>query len=227
VGGTVLTSLTGTPTVALSAGGTIAVTGAYQAVQPVSGTLSISGTTTVTASNLGTIAPAAAPGQMGVIGAVYNSTLNTLTTGQAGALACDANCILYTHANGGTQAVSIVAASSSGASQSRTTNTASSAMATLVKSSAGQVYGWVVSNGGSATVYFRLYNLSAAPTVGSSTGIVATVPVPAGGTVTYSNDVGIVMGTGIAFDVTAGSFADTDTTTIASANTVSVTILSK
>ncbi len=207
--------------VGVSGSNPVPVSGAFfQATQPVS-EINLD-------AMVAPVAPAAATAtKMIMLGCAYNSSQPAFTSGYQGAVQCDATGQLYIHPNGGTQAATIVASASSGFSQTRAINAASSAMATSIKTSAGQVYSWIVSNGGSGTVYFRLYNLAAAPTVGSATGIVATIPVAAGGTAIYSTDVGIVMGTGIAYDVTAGSFADSDTTTITTASTVSVTIFSK
>ena len=86
--------------------------------------------------------------------------------------------------------------------------------ATLVKSTAGNVYGIWISNTSASTRYLKLYNLTVAPTVGTSTPAM-TIAIPAG----FCGDLnvgthGISFTTGISLAIT-GAYADADTTAIA------------
>ena len=210
----------------------IPVTGAfYPATQPVSGTF-WQATQPVSAVSLPLPSGAATSANQVVPTAAGTSGANAASIqGISGGVAVPVSGTFWQT----TQPVSIAsnvptyltAQSSGGAAFSRAINSASSAMATSIKASGGQVYFYRVCNSNATAVYFRLYNLPAAPTVGSTTGIVDTEYVAGTSCVNFSTDVGLLMGTGIAYDVTAGSFADTDTTTITAASTVSVTIGSK
>jgi hypothetical protein len=102
-------------------------------------------------------------------------------------------------------------------------NTAASTMAAAVKASSGMVYEYSVSNANSSAVYFRLYNSSTAPTAGSTVPVVRML-VAAGATVSFSTAIGLYCNSGIGFAVTTGSLADSDTTAVATANTVTVNI---
>lgn len=87
--------------------------------------------------------------------------------------------------------------------------------ATNVKASAGTVYGIQAYNNSTTTnAYLKIYNKASAPTVGTDTPI-KTILLPFGG---GSNipipDVGIALGTGIAFAITGG-MAVSDTTAVA------------
>ena len=97
--------------------------------------------------------------------------------------------------------------------------------ATLVKSSAGNLYGIWVSNTSASTRWLKLYNMSTAPTVGSSVPVM-TIAIPAG----FCGDLnvgthGISFATGISLAIT-GAYTDADTTAIA-AGDVCLNILYK
>jgi hypothetical protein len=88
--------------------------------------------------------------------------------------------------------------------------------ATSVKSTAGTVYSVTASNTGAAAAYLKLYNLAAAPTVGTSVPVL-TITIPASGTVNIPfGTTGHRFATGIALAIT-GSAADSDTTAVAAA----------
>jgi hypothetical protein len=92
---------------------------------------------------------------------------------------------------------------------------AASTNATSLKGSAGTIYGIQVYNNSTTTnAYLKIYNKASAPTVGTDTPI-KTIMIPFGG---GSNvpipDVGIALGTGIAFAITGG-MAVSDTTAVA------------
>jgi hypothetical protein len=93
-------------------------------------------------------------------------------------------------------------------------NSAATTNATSIKASAGTLYSIAVSNVGAAAAFVKLYNLTTAPTVGTST-IALTIPVAASGVVTIPfGSQGMRFGTGIALAIT-NLVADTDTTAIA------------
>lgn len=175
------------------------------------------------------VAPAAATATVStLIGCIYNASLPSFTSGQQGAVQCDAagRPIVTTVPSANNVPSYLQAVSSGGAASYRAINAASSAMAASIKAAGGMVYGFDVCNAGAASVYFRLFNLNAAPTVGGSTPAIARL-VPAAGCATFSTDVGVAFGTGIALDVTSGSLADADTGTIAAASQVSVQVYYK
>lgn len=93
--------------------------------------------------------------------------------------------------------------------------------ATSVKGSAGQVFGWFVSNTNAAPRYLKLYNKATAPTVGTDTPLM-TILIPgnangAGAVVEFTN--GIVFSTGIALALTTG-VSDADTTSVGASEIV-------
>jgi hypothetical protein len=91
-----------------------------------------------------------------------------------------------------------------GASTTHHAISAATTNATSVKASAGNINNIVVSNASAAVRFFKLYNLAAAPTVGTSTPI-ATVLIPAGQTVNVDcGPFGIRCSTGIAYALTTG-----------------------
>ncbi|MCE3277791.1 MAG: hypothetical protein K0R13_3646, partial [Propionibacteriaceae bacterium] len=104
---------------------------------------------------------------------------------------------------------------------------AASTNATSAKGSAGQVFGWFISNTNAAARYLKLYNKASAPTVGTDTPVM-TVLIPgntagAGANVEFTN--GVTFGTGIAFAITTG-VADSDTGAVA-ANELVINLLYK
>ena len=84
--------------------------------------------------------------------------------------------------------------------------------ATSVKGSAGQVYAIEAFSTANTAVYLKLFNLSAAPTVGSDSPVkILTVPGNTRGAGLVINwDKGIAFSTGIAFCLTTG-VSDSDT----------------
>lgn len=97
--------------------------------------------------------------------------------------------------------------------------------ATSVKGSAGQVYGWYMSNmSATTTAFVKLYNKATAPTVGSDTPVMV-LAIPAGAAANTEFSQGIPFGTGIALAITA-AVADADTTAVV-ANEVVVNLFYK
>lgn len=98
---------------------------------------------------------------------------------------------------------------------------------TNAKASAGQVYGWYITNTNAAVRYVKLYNLSTAPTCGTSTPVI-TLAVPGattGGGTNVSFGPGIAFGTGIGYCATTGA-ADNDTGAVA-ANEIIINLFYK
>lgn len=85
--------------------------------------------------------------------------------------------------------------------------------ATSVKASAGQLYGWYLSNTNANPRYVKLYNKASAPTVGTDTPVM-TLLVPGTGGSNIVSGLGIVFDTGIAFGTTTAP-ADSDTSVVA------------
>lgn len=93
------------------------------------------------------------------------------------------------------------------------TNSAATTNATLVKSTAGTLWSIAVSNTNAAARFLKLFNLTTAPTVGTSVPVF-TVAIPSGGTVLVNGGAnGIRFGTGISLSIT-GAAGDLDTTVI-------------
>jgi hypothetical protein len=174
----------------------------------------------------GPVAPGAATATAtSLLGCQSNTTLPSFTAGQQGAIPCDTSGRLYvvTVPSANNVPTYLQAISSGGAYTFRAINAAASAMASVVKTSAGLLYGFDVCNSGASVVYFRIFNLGVAPTVGISTPAISKV-VPAGNCQSFSTDLGLTFGTGIALDVTSGSLADADTATVANASQVAAEI---
>ena len=94
-----------------------------------------------------------------------------------------------------------------------------------VKASAGQVYGYTVTNSNTSARYLRFYNTAGSPTVGSTATYMAVMIPGSGGVVVPIGSIGIAFGTGIAISLTTGA-ADTDTGSVA-ANEIKLTVFYK
>jgi hypothetical protein len=123
----------------------------------------------------------------------------------------------------GTVTANLAPTTSGGLSVHRTLSAAST-NATSVKASAGQVYGWYVTNSNSSPRYVKLYDKASAPTVGSDTPKM-TILVPGSGGANVEFSMGIPFPSGIAFAMTTGA-ADADTGAVAS-NEVILNLLYK
>lgn len=120
--------------------------------------------------------------------------------------------------------VALDARTSGGASVSRVISAAST-NATSAKASAGQVYGWYLSNANATTAAFlKLYNKASAPVVGTDVPVM-TVRIPPGQSANVEFTIGVAFSLGIAFAIT-GAVADADATAVA-ANEVVVNLLYK
>jgi hypothetical protein len=185
----------------------------------------------VTESTLDATAAPVAPGtatatKSVVIGCLANTTLPTFTAGQQGAVPCDASGRLWVAGIASNVPTYMVAQTSGGPnSLLNYTNGAGAVINSTVKSSGGQLFEVDASNSGSADAWCRLYNL-VSDTTGSGTPFkVLYLPHGASPTV-ISTDIGISFGTGLTLVCTAGAAA-TDTSTIATANSVMVNMVWK
>ncbi len=84
--------------------------------------------------------------------------------------------------------------------------------ATVVKNSAGQLYGWMISNTSAAYTYLAFHNASSTPTAGAS--IFFKIGIPATSAANVSFDSGIPFSTGIAITTVTGA-ADNNSTAVA------------
>jgi hypothetical protein len=87
-----------------------------------------------------------------------------------------------------------------------------------VKATPGQVYAIVASNVNAAVRYLKLYDLTVAPTVGTSVPKLV-IALPAGGTVAFQVTEGMAFSAGIAFAITTG-VATADTGAVSAAEHV-------
>jgi hypothetical protein len=116
---------------------------------------------------------------------------------------------------GGSQKTQVIA-STSGGSSAYTLLSAATTNAQSVKASAGQLYGYYISNVSAGVRFVKLYNKASAPTVGTDTPVL-TFPIPTNGTsgagANVSFNPGIAFSTGIAIAIT-GADGTADTTAI-------------
>jgi hypothetical protein len=84
--------------------------------------------------------------------------------------------------------------------------------ATVVKASAGQLFGWYIYNSNAAARKLVFHNTASTPTAGAS--VFFSVVIPAGGAANVFSDVGIAFSTGIAITTVTG-LADNDAVAVA------------
>jgi hypothetical protein len=104
-------------------------------------------------------------------------------------------------------------ASATGGASTAKILTAATTNATSVKTSAGRLIGWSLSNTTAAFKYVHFHNLAAAPTVGTSVPLF-TIAVPPNSHISSVYNGGRAMATGIAYSIT-GAIADLDATATA------------
>lgn len=92
------------------------------------------------------------------------------------------------------------------------TVSAASTNATVIKASAGQVYGWYIYNSNTSARKVVFHNASTTPTAGASVFYSLMIPPTAGANV--FGDIGIPFSTGIAMTMVTG-LADSDATAVA------------
>lgn len=106
-----------------------------------------------------------------------------------------------------------VRANATGAATIAKVTAGASTNATLVKATAGRVLGWCLTNTTAAVKVVRLFNMTTAPTVGTSVPAYNIV-LPANATVALSIPAGMAHATGISYAIT-GALADLDATAVA------------
>jgi hypothetical protein len=118
--------------------------------------------------------------------------------------------------NSGTQLIGDVSlqsrANNSGTASKSHLVSAATTNATIIKASAGKVLSARVSNTNAAWRYVKLHNIATTPTAGS--GVVETIGVPPGATVSWELLYGSGFSTGIGMTMVTGS-ADSDATAVA------------
>jgi hypothetical protein len=180
----------------------------FQATQPVSGTVTANAGT-----NLNTSALALEAGNLAAIAASL-AVLDNIVSGSEGQI----DVITLPALPTGTNTIGRVGLTpqTAGGLSAHKTISAASTNATSVKGSAGQLFGWYISNVNAAARYLKLYNKATAPTVGTDTPVM-TLLIP-GNTAGVAGHVemtnGIDFTTGIAFALTTGA-ADADTGVVA------------
>jgi hypothetical protein len=107
----------------------------------------------------------------------------------------------------------VVASTTSAATVLYIVNSAASTNAANIKSTGANLYGISIMNASAATKYVRLYNLTTAPTVGTSVPIMV-VAVPATSSKEIQYVPAVRFGTGLAVAITGGAAA-TDSTAVA------------
>lgn len=121
--------------------------------------------------------------------------------------------------NGGGVSQPIIAASASGTGLNiGKVISAASTNATLLKSTAGRVYGYQLSNTTAAWKFFKLHNLTTAPTVGTS-AVAMVIAIPPNLSVAVEQTVPITFSTGISYSIT-NAYADNDTTAVAAGDVI-------
>jgi hypothetical protein len=99
-----------------------------------------------------------------------------------------------------------------------TINSGASTNATLIKATAGTLWSIVITNINASARYVKLYNLTVAPTVGTSTPVL-TIAVPPNGTIQVDGGAnGLRFSTGISLAIT-GLGPDSDTTAVTALET--------
>lgn len=157
---------------------------------------------------------AASPANELLVGAQFNTSPTTVTSGNTSPLQMDATGHLLVNCTGcnAGSTVSLIPATSGGLTLSHLI-AAATTNATSLKASAGQLYGAAIYNNASYPVYLKFYNKASAPTVGTDT-IVWEVPVQAGTQREVHTEEGLAFATGIAYALTKG-ITDADTTAVA------------
>jgi hypothetical protein len=177
-----------------------------------------------------------------LMGGTFTTTLPTVTTGQVVNFQTTARGEQLVALSSGGTAAAIKAASTAAAAtdpalvvslspnspivlptpSTSIISSAATTNATSIKASAGTLYNVVANNTGAAVAYVKLYNLAAAPTVGTSVPAL-TIPVPAGGSVSVPfGATGARFATGIALAIT-NLGTDADATAVAAAQVKVIT----
>ena len=142
----------------------------------------------------------------------YTEIMVELTGGPGTTLGSQSLPVNITSGNiGGT--VSLQASATVAGTSIAKVNSAATTNATLIKSTSGRVYGYHFVNNTASVKYVRLYNLTTAPTVGTSVPTVI-IPIAANATAHIDMSVPMAFGTGISYAIT-GAGTDLDATAVA------------
>lgn len=157
---------------------------------------------------------AASPANELLVGAQFNTSPTTITSGNMSPLQLDSTGHLLVNCTGCSAAstVSLVPQTTGGLSTKHFVAAASD-NATNLKGSAGQVYSIDVYNNAAYPVYFKLYNASSSPTGCGATNLFKVVGVQSGTQHILQSEEGWAMGTGIGYCLTKG-IADSDDTAV-------------
>lgn len=214
-------------------GATVAATqsGTWSVDQAGSWSVSITGTPAVTQSGTWTVAtnadatPGSSPPSKALLVAGSDGTdARTIKTDSSG----NVEVSLANTAANSTPILTTQTPATSGGSTIYRLISAASTNSNNIKSSAGQLYGFIITNINASARFVKLYNKASAPTIGTDTPVM-TLQIPGNssgsGMVAAEFVSGIAFGTGIGIGITA-NVADTDTTAI-SANDVIVNLFYK
>lgn len=103
-------------------------------------------------------------------------------------------------------------ATTGGLSQARyISGTAATANTQVIKASAGQLYGYTFYNAATSVRYIHFYNITTAPTMGTSADARVIAVPPSSSLVYNGNDIGIAFSAGIAIAVTTAPGATDNT----------------
>ena len=143
----------------------------------------------------------ASPANEILVGAQFNTSPTTLTSGNMSPLQMDSSGKLLVNCTGCSagSTVQLIPGTSGGLTMSHLV-TAASTNATSLKASAGQLYGASVYNNALYPVYLKFYNKASAPTVGTDT-VVYVVAAQAGTEREVHSEEGMAFSTGIAYSV--------------------------
>jgi hypothetical protein len=139
---------------------------------------------------------------------VSSGTITTVSTVTSATLAASANLV-------GDVAVGVRANATNAGTIAKILSAAST-NATLVKATAGRVYGWSLSNTTAAYKFVKLFNKATAPVPGTDVPVF-TIGIPANSSVSISHPAGMAFATGIGYSIT-NLAADADTTVVAASD---------
>lgn len=160
---------------------------------------------------------ATSPSNSILIGAQFNTTPSTITSGNTSPLQLDSAGKLLVNCSscGGGGTTSLIPATSGGLSMAHLLLAASN-NATSLKGTSGQLYGASVYNNAGYPWYLKFYNKATSPSPASDT-VVFSIPVQAGTQREFHTDEGLAFATGIAYAVVKG-ITDTDNTSVAASD---------
>jgi hypothetical protein len=141
-----------------------------------------------------------------VIGKYFRCRCTAYTSGTGHAIA-----EFHTSPTGPLQVVSLTynQACTSGGALKYALNSANSTNATNVKNVQTHLYGYSISNTSVSPIYFKIYDKANTPIVGTDVPALR-IMIPAGNSVTFSSDIGVVFNLGLGFGCTTG-VADNNT----------------